>query len=655
MNLLIRKIFLVLCLFYLQDSLGDTPFYYESDGFRYSVFDGAAEIIGCVDSCDTDLVIPEEINNIPVLSIGYDAFSGQNLNSVSFSQNLINISDDAFKDNNLTSLNIPENIKAIGAGAFSENNFTNIQVPESLLYSINNISQKFKTFDVSGITFGNNDFLPSAFYDPYDYDGMANIAIQSGSWKYFVINQKAILLDYTVCPPPHLEIPESIDGYPVTIIMTLNLRSPFCLLSFRPLEFQIAESITIPEGVKIIGPAAFISANFKFDNINLPNGLLHIGSAAFQLSNTATHIELPDSIQSIGMDAFRFPYCYKDFSIEFTAKDAVFSLLVNLMRPCYGNISSQESVILTHFSTNSGHNEIPSIIDGKKVIGIGREAIDCFREDVTSIKIPEGVVAIGNNAFRESCDSLSEIILPTSIDTIGKGAFSALRNLTSINLPYGIENIAPYLFYETGIREITIPASVKSIDSKAFYYYLETVHFLGDRPTINPDSFSSNLQSVTYCPKENEKWPGNIFGYNLPDYYLDPESPHLVGGVTPTESPNCSIASWDMDLDGSVDPLTDALLILRYAFGFRNQSLTESAISEESILTSIEVANNVEQALGIADIDNNGIVDALTDGLLLLRYSFGLRGNRLVSGVISLNAVRTSAADIEAYIESHMP
>lgn len=644
MNLLIRKIFLVLCLFYLQDSLGDTPFYYESDGFRYSVFDGAAEIIGCVDSCDTDLVIPEEINNIPVLSIGDDAFSGQNLNSVSFSQNLINISAHAFKDNNLTSLNIPENIKAIGAGAFSENNFTNIQVPESLLYSINNISQKFKTFASSGRYVGNNDFLPSAFYEN-DYDG---VAIQSGSWKYFVINQEAILLDYSECPPPHLEIPESIDGYPVTIIMALNFGFQICFLSFSRFEYQVVESITIPEGVKIIGSYAFSdNLHFELDNINLPNGLLHIGWGAFKNSHTATHIELPDSIQSIGIRAF-FNY---DDKLEFTAKDAVFSLLVDSLH--FGqNISSQESVILTRFSPDSGHSEIPSIIDGKKVIGIGREAIHC--RDTTSIKIPEGVVAIGSDAFKY-CDSLTEIILPTSIDTIGDGAFSDLSNLSSINLPYGIENIAPYLFYGTDIREITIPASVKSIDSNAFSSELETVHFLGDRPTINPDSFRSNLQSVTYCPKENEKWPGNIFGYNLPYYFRDPESAHLVGGVTPTESPNCSIASWDMDLDGSVDALTDGLLLLRYAFGLRGDNLTNAAIGSGSSLTSEEVAINVEQAASLADIDSSGTLDALTDGLILLRYAFGLRGDNLVSGVISLNATRTLTADIEAYIESHMP
>ena len=56
----------------------------------------------------------------------------------------------------------------------------------------------------------------------------------------------------------------------------------------------------------------------------------------------------------------------------------------------------------------------------------------------------------------------------------------------------------------------------------------------------------------------------------------------------------------------------------------------------------------------LLDIDGDGGVDALTDGLLLLRYSFGLSGDALTSGVISPNATR-SAQDIEDYLKSVMP
>ena len=54
------------------------------------------------------------------------------------------------------------------------------------------------------------------------------------------------------------------------------------------------------------------------------------------------------------------------------------------------------------------------------------------------------------------------------------------------------------------------------------------------------------------------------------------------------------------------------------------------------------------------DVDGNGQVDALTDGLILIRYMFGLRGPSLTAGAIGVGATRT-AEQIEAYIQSVMP
>ena len=53
---------------------------------------------------------------------------------------------------------------------------------------------------------------------------------------------------------------------------------------------------------------------------------------------------------------------------------------------------------------------------------------------------------------------------------------------------------------------------------------------------------------------------------------------------------------------------------------------------------------------GAMDIDQNGKVDALTDGLLLIRYAFGLRGNALIAGAIGPGAARNTALAIETYL-----
>src|SRR5216117_3496243 len=50
------------------------------------------------------------------------------------------------------------------------------------------------------------------------------------------------------------------------------------------------------------------------------------------------------------------------------------------------------------------------------------------------------------------------------------------------------------------------------------------------------------------------------------------------------------------------------------------------------------------------DADANGDYDALTDGLLIIRYLFGLRGSALTTGAVAPTTPRPSAGDIAAYI-----
>lgn len=53
---------------------------------------------------------------------------------------------------------------------------------------------------------------------------------------------------------------------------------------------------------------------------------------------------------------------------------------------------------------------------------------------------------------------------------------------------------------------------------------------------------------------------------------------------------------------------------------------------------------------GPMDVDQNGKIDPLTDGLLLLRYFFGLRGDALIANALGQGAARNTVALIEAYL-----
>ena len=114
-------------------------------------------------------------------------------------------------------------------------------------------------------------------------------------------------------------------------------------------------------------------------------------------------------------------------------------------------------------------------------------------------------------------------------------------------------------------------------------------------------------------------------------------------------------ASWDFDGNGSADALSDGLMLLRYTFGIQDIRMTTNTVAEDATLTPEQVVSAMHDAMIIADIDNSSDVSALTDGLTLLRYLFGLRGEVLIDSVIDPTAARTDATDIETYIEAYMP
>jgi len=58
---------------------------------------------------------------------------------------------------------------------------------------------------------------------------------------------------------------------------------------------------------------------------------------------------------------------------------------------------------------------------------------------------------------------------------------------------------------------------------------------------------------------------------------------------------------------------------------------------------------------GPFDVDGNGIVDALTDGVLLLRYTLNVRGSALIAGALGPCAGRNTANAIETYLSGQLP
>src|SRR5574344_337020 len=105
-------------------------------------------------ACPRDVLIPETINGIAVISmsnyafannqltsvtipdsvtsIGNYAFANDQLTSVTIPNSVTSISDDAFISNQLTSVTIPNSVTSIGIGAFEGNQLTSVMIPDSV-------------------------------------------------------------------------------------------------------------------------------------------------------------------------------------------------------------------------------------------------------------------------------------------------------------------------------------------------------------------------------------------------------------------------------------------------------------------------------------------------------------------------------------------
>lgn len=151
-------------------------------------------------------------------------------------------------------------------------------------------------------------------------------------------------------------------------------------------------------------------------------------------------------------------------------------------------------------------------------------------------------------------------------------------------------------------------------------------------------------------------------------------SPSTCGGVPGATVPNNSYgwgrldakAAFDgvplpvLDIDASTsatkyDALTDGLLLLRYLSGLGGPALTAGALGATAARTDpAAIQAYLDSRRSGLDIDGNNTTDAATDGLLILRYLFGLRGPALIQGALGAGATR-SEASIETYLQTLLP
>lgn len=117
----------------------------------------------------------------------------------------------------------------------------------------------------------------------------------------------------------------------------------------------------------------------------------------------------------------------------------------------------------------------------------------------------------------------------------------------------------------------------------------------------------------------------------------------------------------NLDADDSITATkyaatTDGLLILRYLSGLTGLALTNGVLGGTAARTNpADIVDYLARIRPLLDIDGDSNVFPHTDGLLILRYMLGLRGEALIANVFTPGAPRNTAALIEAYLATLTP
>ena len=113
--------------------------------------------------------------------------------------------------------------------------------------------------------------------------------------------------------------------------------------------------------------------------------------------------------------------------------------------------------------------------------------------------------------------------------------------------------------------------------------------------------------------------------------------------------------SLDIDGNGTLDPLTDGILFFRYLLRISGELLVQNLLlTIENRDEPSELFSYLNVHSARLDIDGDGDLSALTDGVLVLRYLYDIRGNALIESALGDDAKRSSPEEIEAYIAARL-
>ncbi|WP_414521362.1 SGNH/GDSL hydrolase family protein [Umezakia ovalisporum] len=285
-----------------------------------------------------------------------------------------------------------------------------------------------------------------------------------------------------------------------------------------------------------------------------------------------------------------------------------------------------------------------------------------------------GTFDITLTATDTSGESVSDSFTLTVTETTESQIITSTSHLTAI----ADSDLTVPLFYNTSSADNTLTGV-----SLRLHYNSTDLTFNSTANVFNTNLFGDISDNVDNGDFDNDtstdryvqfqyadftgNWPNQPLPFKLGDFnfttsqafagtQINFSSDNLAPGYTLKANP-IAVTPWNLDIDGNgeIKALSDGIIAIRYMFGssFSGEKLIDGAIASDATRNLAEIQEYLQQGLhqGYLDIDGNGETKALSDGIIAIRYMFGssFPGEQLIDGAIAPDATRNSA-EIQAYL-----
>ena len=212
-------------------------------------------------------------------------------------------------------------------------------------------------------------------------------------------------------------------------------------------------SVSIPDSVTDIGWSVFQSCS-ELVSVHLPEGIQYIPSSMFAGCKKLKNVNIPDSVTEI--QYYAFDDCVSLTDISFP--DGI--IKIDGFNRCTGltSLSLPDSVTSIRISGCTGLTSInlPDSVTSVRLSGC---------TGLTSIKLPDNLTQIEEHAFY-GCSGLTSIQIPENVTEIGYSAFYGCSGLTSVTIPKNVEKIVGSAFTGCGnLKKILVDEGNSSYSS----------------------------------------------------------------------------------------------------------------------------------------------------------------------------------------------